>query len=253
MMEEPPTTSIAEANFVDCLVGGKYTVKMPSWLAQYPDWPEWELGRCSSMEANLRQGDILFDIGAETGWASAIYAKFVGAENMVLFESNFCNWQNIKATWDVEGLRPPLACRLGLVSNEDAHPDKVDYSEDCSGVWPNPALTGRITTAFSYRHINEAGDSVPQLTIDKFVKETGIVPCAMTIDVEGAENKVLHGAKETISLYKPLVWASIHPEQMMGRYGMRTYEVQNFMKTHGYSAEFLGFDHEIHVLYRNTR
>jgi hypothetical protein len=67
---------------IDCRVGDRYTVKMPEHIADPVNWEHWEKERCLSMETNLRKGDILFDIGSETGWASAIYARFVGPENM---------------------------------------------------------------------------------------------------------------------------------------------------------------------------
>ena len=233
----------------DRLVNGLYRVKMPEHIADLSNWDEWERERCLSMERNLRKGDILFDVGSETGWASAIYAQFVGPENMVLFESNHVNWRNIKVTWEAEGLADPRACRIALVSDENtnAYPD---YSEGYEGCWPLPAMSGEIWTSASHRHVHEHTAVVPQITLDEFVASTGIVPDALTIDVEGAEGKVLRGAKETIEKYLPLVWVSFHPEWMMKHYGMTVGEVQAQMKSNGYSARFLGFDHEIHVFYR---
>jgi hypothetical protein len=81
-------------------------------------------------------------------------------------------------------------------------------------------------------------------------RRVGIVPDALTIDVEGAECNVLRGANQTLFDYEPKVWVSFHPEWMMKHYGTRVSDVQEFMKDHHYTAEFLGFDHEIHVFYR---
>jgi FkbM family methyltransferase len=237
------------SDFKDCLVNDRYRVKMPLHIADLPDWKEWERERCISMEANLDNGDVLFDIGSETGWASAIYAQFVGPENIVMFEPNHQNWQNIKGTWDAHGYPDPRACKIVLVSDENT-PCLPDYSVTFMGVWPEPALTGKIWTSASHRHIHEDTARVPQITIDTFVSESGIVPTALTIDVEGAEGKVLRGAQETLWKYRPMVWVSFHPELMMKHYGMTVAEVQTQMKNNGYSARFLGFDHEIHVFYR---
>jgi len=236
-------------SFVERLVNGRYKVKMPEHIADLANWEDWERARCLSMEDNLCKDDVLFDIGAETGWASAIYAKFVGPKAMVLFEPNYANWQNIKATWDAEGYADPLACWIALVSDENtkAYPD---YDEGYQGCWPVPALTGKIWTSASHRHIHEDTHRVPQVTIDQFISETGIIPHALTIDVEGAEGKVLRGCAKTLFEHRPLIWTSFHPELMMRHYGMVVADIHDWVKGFGYTAEFLGFDHEIHVFYK---
>lgn len=42
-------------------------------------------------------------------------------------------------------------------------------------------------------------------TIDKYVEKTGVVPNFIKVDVEGAEEFVLQGAKETIQKYRPIL------------------------------------------------
>ena len=241
--------TIQEANFVDRMINGKYRVKMPAFLAAHDSFDNWERERFDSMEKNLKPGDVLFDVGAETGHISAVYARFVGAQNMVLFEPNPDNWQNIKATWDLEELPTPLATRCALVSDKTHVPD-TNYGLDQLDGWPALAWTGRIWTPRSYRYIHEHAHNTAQIALDDFVKDTEIVPKAITVDVEGAEIKVLRGARGVLATIRPLVWVSIHPDLMLEHYKTSVDQLHAFMFECGYDGEYLATDHEVHMLYR---
>lgn len=244
----PDTITIEEAKFTERIVNGKYRVKMPEFLAAHDCWDNWERERFESMEANLKKGDVLFDVGAETGAISAIYAQFVGAENLVLFEPNPSNWQNIYATWQAENLPNPLAMRCALVSNRNS--GNADFDTGAINGWPIVALTGNIWTPRSFRYIHEHADKTPQLSLDAFVAMTGIIPKAITIDVEGAEMRVLLGAEASLMAHHPLVWVSIHEDLLRRDYGTEPIEVCDFMEKCGYRGEHLAVDHESHWLYR---
>ncbi len=243
------TVSMEEANFVPRRVNSRYTVMMPSFIAEHGIWDNWEPERFRSMEENLKKGDILFDVGAETGSISAIYAQFVGGDNMCMFEGNPDNWQNIKATWDIEKLPAPKATFCGLVSNRNTQ--DADFDREQRDGWPIVALTGRIWRPRSYRYVHEHAAITPQISIDNFVVTREIEPEAITIDTEGAELLVLKGARNTLEVLRPLVWASLHdksvaPDMVHGT----AEETHDFMKSCGYIGEHLADDHESHWLYR---
>lgn len=242
------TVSIAEANFVDRLVAGKYHVRMPHHLSLHERWDVWERERFASMESELRPGDVLFDIGAETGEMSAIYAQFVGAENMVLFESNPDNWQTIHATWQANGLADPKATFCGLVSNR--HTSDADFDNSYNGVWPQVAFTGRVFTHRAYRYIHEHAASTPQIGIDEFVVTRGIIPRAITMDCEGCEIRILKGAVGTLANHRPLLWASLHDDTALLNYNSTLQDVHELMAKLDYVGTLLADDHEAHWFYR---
>ena len=249
-MSEPETASAVKPPNVptlhDVTLFGRWPIRVyahevkPLWL-----WDTWERGRFESMARYLTPGTVLFDIGTEQGDVSIVYAQFVGGENMVLFEPHPDLWPNVRAHWTANNLPDPRACAvlfLGAVAKDATNRDFVD---EFDGVWPRCA-TGPFHLCCSFRHMTEHGHATPTTTLDQWVTASGIVPGAITIDVEGAELEVLTGAWHTLETVGPPVWVSIHPEMMRDRYNRRPQELQDLMWAHGYVSEFLQADHEEH-------
>lgn len=248
-----PQISIAEAEFSERLVANRYKVKMPRHLAQHERWDVWERARFESMESLLHQGDVLFDIGAETGEISAIYAQFVGASRLFLVEPAPENWQTIKATWEANGLTPPFGTFCGLASDKSHVPEHCSFPLGYRDGWPVVAFTDAVWTDRTFRYLHEHTHETPQIKIDELVlhgASVGAFPKALTIDVEGAEFSVLKGAHAYLLAGRPLVWVSIHPDLIEKNYGHRPEDIHGFMEALGYSAELLAIDHEEHFLYR---
>jgi FkbM family methyltransferase len=218
----------------------RYKIWLPDWLAIWDAFADWETKRFLSMEEHLTKKDILFDIGAEVGWCSVIYAKFVGLKNMVLVEPASDVWPNMKYTWKKNYPMPPLACYFGLFSDKTT-------SEFVLPKYAWPAETeGEMTDKITYRSIHEHGEGMPQMKIDDYARLTGIKPTALTIDVEGAELLVLQGAEQTLREGNLKVWVSLHPELMLRDYNCLTKTLHDFMLSLGYKEEHLATDHEEH-------
>lgn len=221
-----------------------YELLLNEPLASWDVWDYWEVERVKSMEAHLKEGDILFDVGTETGWCNLVYAKIVGPENMVLIEPSPEFWPNIKSLWQKNfGDVFPLSCYAGFFS------DKTNSLE----VLPKhtfPSLSdGPLIDKNSYKNISENAHEVPQITIDKYVELTGIVPDAITVDVEGAELLVLKGAEKLLTEKSIHLWVSEHDDLALKGYNTNPDDVANFMQGLGYSREVLGTNHERHVYY----
>ncbi len=225
----------------------EYKVIMPDWLAEWDVYGDWEVERFDSMRDNLKQGDVLFDIGTEIGWQSIIYAKFVGPENMVLIEPASTLWPNIKHTWFKNFSVEPKACYYGLFSNKTT-------SEFClpQGLFPAEA-EGELVDAVTYRYIHEHGWQLPQIRIDDYVALTGNVPDALTMDVEGAELLILQGAVENLKKYNLKVWVSVHPELSLRDYNYSAKQLHKFMASLGYKGKHLATDHEEHWYFTKVK
>lgn len=240
-------------------VNDRYELIVPDAIAEWDAPSDWEKTRFASMEANLQPGMVLFDIGAEHGWISAIYASFVEPANMVLIEPEPTMWPNIRRTWDANGYDHPRGCLqslLGARGQSLSVPGGYGRDEppECSPqfhtiTWP-ACSDGPESGAHTYRYLHEPAhvEITPVTTIDRVTSWAH--PHAITIDVEGAEVAVLSGALGTLATHRPLVWVSIHPDMMARDYDTNPDELYALMAGAGYVGEHLGTDHEEHHFFR---
>lgn len=222
----------------------EFELKLPEPLASWDVWDRWEQERIRHMVKNLNQGDILFDIGAEMGWMSVVFASMVHPSNMVLIEPTPEFWPNIEAIWHKNLDCEPLATYAGLFSDKTTS-NKVLPMQ----AWPDASKQDLIDKlAYKYIHDNE-GLKTPEITLDEYVKQTGIVPDALTMDTEGSELLILKGAKNTLARRNLKVWVSIHDELAKRDYGVEPGETIKFMKEQGYKHEIIATDHEMHTYF----
>jgi FkbM family methyltransferase len=176
--------------------------------------------------------------------------------DVVCFEPNYRSWPVIKAVYDANGLKPPLANFCGFASDktqlEPRNPDKAIYGgrqwELRSDGWP-VCVEGEIVEAHGFNQLFEEADGLPQTTIDDFVERTGIIPTVITMDTEGSEGRILRGAEQTLRAHKPKLWISIHPEFLIQSYGEYSRDVRNWIINLGYEETLLAWEHEAHVMY----
>lgn len=214
-----------------------WTIVMPEWRAAREQTPWWEWPRYHSMFHNLRSGDVLYDVGAESGDQSALYSKWCGGQ-IILVEPNPVSWPAIRAIWEANNLPMPLATFQGFLSEENT------IVPDAATGWPFCA-DGLIEPENGWCNLATDPDT-PRVSLDRWCPYE---PDAITIDVEGAELAVLKGAQETLTRCKPLVWVSIHPRFLWDFYELTRADVVGFMASIGYECEHLADEHEMHTLF----
>lgn len=222
----------------------EFHVWMNKPLSDWDVFDEWERERVRSMRQHLEQGDILFDIGAEMGWLSVVYGQMVHPSNMVLIEPTTQFWPNIEAIWHKNFDCEPLANYHGLFSDKTTDKATLKMHE-----WPK-AADGDLIEKLAYTYIHENTSKVPEITLDEYVKQTGIVPNAITMDTEGSELLILKGAEHTLLNNDVKVWVSVHDDLGLKDYGVKDTDTIDYMRSLGYTGQFLSKDHEAHWYFR---
>lgn len=220
----------------------EYEFTLPRPLADWDVFAVWERARFHSMRHNLRHGMVLFDVGTEQGWCNLLYASMVGPANMVLIEPTPEFWPNIRATWERNYSDPPRACYDGLLSDKTTDPRKE------FDAWP-ASSDGPLIDRNKYQYVHEHTADIAETRLDDLVTRIGVVPDALTLDVEGAELLVLQGGREILERHHPLVWVSVHPDLGERDYGVTPDQVHDFMDGLGYQRQHLATDHEEHWFY----
>lgn len=148
----------------------------------------------------IREGSVVYDVGAHAGYHSLLCGLLVGPTGRVVaFEPHPLNCRSIQRQLE---LNPTL--NVTLVRHA--------LSDVCSRVYLD-STPGRSQT-----HINESGEfEVEAKTIDDLV-ETGALPPPqlIKIDVEGHEAQVLRGGLKTIQTHKPIVLCDHNDSRSFG-------------------------------------
>jgi FkbM family methyltransferase len=157
-----------------------------------------DIDEIRELSARLAPGAVFFDIGSYFGWYSLLLAKRFHA-TAYAFEPVAANYELL-----VEN------CRLNPAVNvrtfQVAMSDRV--GEVC---FHTPSADNRGTG----RILDEGGQRVPATTLDAFVAEHGVQKIdAMKIDVEGAEVRVLAGARETLRRFRPVILSELNPRRL---------------------------------------
>ncbi len=216
----------------------EYSLMLPVPLADWDVFDYWECERVESMSKNLDRDDILFDVGAERGWMSVVFAKFC---SVFLIEPTKEFWPNIRETWKTNIKEEPVGCYSGLIGN-NTDDDLRDFS------WPKESK-GELIDVNKYEYLNQNSGGIKRMKLDDLVERSGVVPTAITIDVEGAELIVLHGAEKALKENDLKVWVSIHPDLMRKSFRHTEADIHKFMGELGYFGEHLATDHEEHFLF----
>lgn len=230
---------------VETTINGRWTLKLPEHRAVRPEWVTgWEVERIASMHDHLGGGGhTVYDIGAEEGDLPALWASW--GNDVVLFEPNNRVWPNPKAIFDSNDLTP-LATFPGFAADHDGHRDLEHLGTRTTQLWPTSA-NGPLIGDHGFCNLCERPD-IPRVRIDTVAGVVG-PPDALTIDVEGAELRVLLGARNVLTRHRPLVWVSVHPQFMDDTHGDTPEQLYAYMDGLGYDRQLLAVDHEEHHLF----
>ena len=157
------------------------------WLGTY----ESELQRL--FVSSLRPGDVFFDVGANVGFFTLLGSALVGPHGRVVaFEPLPGNVALLRENLELNG-----------VANTTVIPAAVAET-------PGTGMLSESSSS-SQGSLGNEGVTVPLVALDALLAEGTIPsPSVMKVDVEGAESRVLAGARTLLSKSRPLIFLSTH-------------------------------------------
>jgi FkbM family methyltransferase len=180
------------------------------WLGSY------EVAEAVQMMATVKQGAVFFDIGAQAGYHTLLAAELVGASGHVFaFEPVPVNIEHIRRHVELNGIRNVTVVE-SAVSDVDG---TIRFSTGTN------LLSGHISP--------EGNVDVPVVSLDTQI-EQGLLPDPdfIKIDVEGAELKVLQGARQTLSRRYATLFVETH--QWLPAYKSSHRDCCDFLRRLGY-------------------
>jgi FkbM family methyltransferase len=181
------------------------------WLGSY----EFETQR--AFARLVRQGDVVYDLGANVGFYTLLGARLAGESGAVYsFEPLPRNLEFLRKHVAMNGLKNCFVCDAAVAdSNGEMRFDASDTP----------------TTA----HLVDVGGlDVRVVTLDSLVERREIrPPSVMKIDVECSEVKALKGSARTIEKYRPRILLATHNRELHS-------ECVGFLERFGYRVEVLG-------------
>jgi FkbM family methyltransferase len=207
------------------LAGGEHVRLQPRLLGIRPEAYEETL--TAILISHLRPGLTVIDIGAHVGLHTLMFSRRVGPMGQVLA---------------VEP-SPASACllRSHIMWNDCHNVEVIEAAvgdrEDQVGFTFHPEATHPYGFANSLAYNTEGGaETVRMTTIDAIC--AGRTPHLIKIDVEGAEQLALRGARETLARCSPILIVAIHPDQMRVLGACPT-ELVGFLNAYGYEGRNL--------------
>jgi FkbM family methyltransferase len=220
---------------VNCLLGRPTTLRFRKWNVRMTFPPRWKgIGKVYFafreyyepellyLDKVLSPGKTFVDVGANFGIYTLIASALVGnAGRVIAFEPSVQSFPVLQRNITLNGLTNITAFRVALCDKRGAAclyhaDDPVSHSLGKDPSWTNE---GEEVTTEILDHLIEQGE----------IQRVDVIK----LDVEGAEELVLRGARKVLSLMRPVVIFEVHPAAS-ARLGLSSYGASNLLKELGY-------------------
>lgn len=177
-----------------------------------------------NMEKDMPLGKTIFDVGAWVGSSSLVFSRLVGSKGTVVsFEPSPYNLERMNKNLkrNTELAKTVKVYQYAL--SEKNSKTRMFLSQNVDN---GHSSTSRISNAHSTirdEDLPQGFEAVDVETkkLDDFVRETGLKPDIIKVDIEGAEHLFLAGAINTLKEVRPILYIEIHSEYC----AIRCYEI----------------------------
>lgn len=181
-----------------------------------------EAGPVARLQPFVPPGCVVVDVGANIGFFSTRFARWVGANGRVYaVEPEARNFSSLRARIERTGLDGVVRCVHAAASD---HPGTVELVL-------NPIHPGD-------HHLGAGGEPVTAVTVDALTADDPRPVGLIKIDVQGAEPLVLAGAERVLAEHRPAIFVEVD-EPSLQRFGSSASELIGSLAERGYRGHVL--------------
>lgn len=168
------------------------------WLGTY------EPGLDLAIRDLVKPGSVVYDLGANIGYLTILFARQVGAEGRVYaFEALPANVERLNENLALNQLKDRVLVQPGAVVHRSG-PTRFLVGRS-GGVGKAADSAGREAIHYSEEI------EVPGISLDDFIYQGGYPPPEVVkIDIEGGEVLALPGMQQVLAEARPLIFLEIH-------------------------------------------
>lgn len=182
-----------------------------------------EAGPIERLREYLPSGSIAIDVGANVGFFTRRFARWVGDGEVIAIEPEQKNFRALCRTLEQDGLSQRVRT-LQAVAAATAGPTHLEINP----IHPADHKLSRDGT----------GVAVDAVRLDDLIDDKGpLRPCLIKIDVQGAEMLVLEGAPEILRIARPVLFIEL--SEGLETFGSSTSALLEHLAKLGYEAYWL--------------
>jgi len=183
----------------------------------------------------LKEGDVIVDVGANSGLYSIFYSKLVGNTGAVhAFEPDTETFVMLQENISLNNCTNIATYNLAL-SNKASIIEMVSFDPD--GFKPKDGDSFKYIKEVAPGSVNNGGNTMTAIKMDDVPELQAIKKIDyIKIDVEGAELLVLQGAIDTIAKHKPVIIFELSGKWTK-RFNYKPYQILVLLKDLGYEMD----------------
>lgn len=201
--------------------------RLNKFTALSPIFGNWEQDSQTLFSLFIKKGDTVYDLGANTGIHSMLFAKLVGIDGIVY------SCEPMK--YNIEEIE--LVKKYNHIKNITVVPEAIantiGFLEFAIG---EHTKGGSLELGLE----NLSKVTVPVNTIDNLVKKDFKLPNFIKIDIEGAEGAALEGMEQSVQKSYPSMYIELHTPEQDAKVGA-------FLFRHGYEVYRLRTDDAVQI------
>lgn len=187
----------------------------------------------------LKAGDVIIDVGANSGLYSIFYSKLVGAWGVVhAFEPDKETFSLLLQNLKLNDCKNVTAHNFAL-SNKESRVEMVCFRQPSLKLQSGDSFKYIKEVSFDDLSYSESKMNAFKMDDIRELKSIAKIDC-IKIDVEGAELLVLQGSVDTILKHKPIIIVELSGEWTK-RFNYKPYQVLVFLNDLGYEMEEYDF------------